>query len=416
MFLFSATADAQKNNLRKERHTGKWYAIICRLRQRNMLNSEAPVYPENDATKVIQLYPDVTESENKSLIQIPASEFYALDPMSYVPNSNAVSFMMEFLQSGGNLSENRTSHDVKYAKTLNAKCQPVIRRVSNNARAHSIEITVDGKDYLPRSRNNVWFQKLLLYFLIRSNRQNNPKDIGFPLQTLVDMGLYSSLDNARRGVNAFFKYQEHFHVEQEDTKETYHGGVLFCECTIKGNFVTFSRNTDVDFLTEYITVLPSFVFHLSPAAFVLTYYIFSVARQRTAQISAKSCFTLSLRGICERLALPSRDKVKNRKYREKIRLPIESAVKEINDAARGFADGNLKLKIVSSDGSIQQWLDGYLEIQMDGAYAAVFDKIAKSKSGKIMRFAAAKEAEAEKIAARVESKNKKTPDPVQPDS
>ena len=365
------------------------------------MNDNATHVSPESCSAIIPLHPDTT------------STFYDLPKLCPIPNGPALSFLIDFLQAGGMMPECGRSHNVRYLKTTNEKHQPCVCRESKNARSPSLRISVDKEEFFARlNGNNVWVEKLLLYLLAERNRQNNPDKLGFPLKVLVDAGLYSTVNNARRGLNAWVEFQAHLTVEQADKNGTYHGGSLFTACDIKSNYVTLTRSTAVDFLSDYFTFLPSFAFSLSGGAFVLLHYVFSLARQKTAQIAEKGGFTLFLRGICERMELPPPDNVPNRKYRERIRHPIESAVSEINAAAVGFVDGTLALEIVAPDGRIHEWLDGYLKIQMDGAYAESFNKIAASRTCKMTRFTDAKEKEAAKIAARAESKKKKAPDPV----
>ena len=365
-----------------------------------MKNNTAPACPESSAD-IVPLYPDTT------------STFYDLPKLCPIPNGPALSFLIDFLQAGGMMPECGRNHNVRYLKTENERHQLSVCRNSKNARSPALRICVDEKEFFDRlSGNNVWAEKLLLFLLAESNCQGNPDKLGFPLKVLVNAGLYSTVNNARRGLTAFMEFQRHISIEQADKNGTYHGGALFTACDIKSNYVTLTRSTAVDFLSDYFTFLPSFAFSLSDGAFVLLHYVFSLARQKTAQIAEKGGFTLFLRGICERMELPPPDNVPNRKYRERIRHPIESAVSEINAAAVGFVDGTLALEIVAPDGRIHEWLDGYLKIQMDGAYAESFNKIAASRTCKMTRFTDAKEKEAAKIAARAESKKKKAPDPV----
>lgn len=365
------------------------------------MNDNATHVSPESCSAIIPLHPDTT------------STFYDLPKLCPIPNGPALSFLIDFLQAGGMMPECGRSHNVRYLKTTNEKHQPCVCRESKNARSPSLRISVDKEEFFARlNGNNVWVEKLLLYLLAERNRQNNPDKLGFPLKVLVDAGLYSTVNNARRGLNAWVEFQAHLTVEQADKNGTYHGGSLFTACAITANYVTLTPNTAVDCLSDYFTFLPSFTFSLSAGAFVLLHYIFSLARQNTAQISKKGSFTLSLRAICTRLGLPTPEDVPNRKYRERIRHPIESAVSEINASAAHFVDGNLALAIDAPDGRIHEWLDGYLKIQMDGAYAESFNKIAASRTCKMTRFADAKEKEAAKIAARAECKKTKAPDPV----
>lgn len=368
----------------------------------DMQNSTIPK-SSADGSPVVPLYPKA------------ASSPYDLPELCPIPNGPAIAFLIDFLQAGGFIPESGRSHSVRYIKKENERHQLCVCRTSQNVRSPALRLSVDNEAFFDRlDGNNVWAERLLLYLLALRNLKGNPDEIGFPLSALVSAGLYSSNSNARRGLCAFFAFQAHISLEQADKNGVYHGGPLFTNCEIKSNYVILSCRPSVP-LTDFFSFLPSFAFSLSSGAFVLLHYIFSRARQKTSQIAKTGGVNLSLRGISERMGLPSWDKVPNRKYRERIRLPIERAVGEINAAAAGFVSGNLTLKIQAPAGQIQAWLDGYLTVHMDGDYAETFEKIAASQKAKITRFTDAKEKEAAKIAARAESKKarSKTPDPVQ---
>ena len=258
------------------------------------------------------------------------------------------------------------------------------------------------------------FVKLLLFSLQKMTTQSFPLEVGFSLQELVDLGMYSTTSNAGRAVKAFFEQQKLTTLSgtvkkgRKTVKEE--GGVLFYHYKINNGFVTLSvnENFNLDFIASYFTVFPRFAYALSNNAFSLVRYIFFLARQNTQAIKDKGTFTISLENIRENLGLPSVDEVKNRKYRQFIIEPIEKAIEETEEALLSVPEakeyGFTITPVGTETSSIEEWLQGYLEIGLNGDFAETFVKLAEKAEQERKQWERIKKAELAKIAARQEAK------------
>ena len=93
----------------------------------------------------------------------------------------------------------------------------------------------------------------------------------------------------------------------------------------------------------------------------------------------------------------------NRKYKERIRQPIEEAIEAIEEAvSQSDAAGKFYITpMTNDDADIKEWLQGYIRIDLKDEYAATFRTIADHKQKKI------EAAEKAKIKAIAEAEAKK---------
>ena len=244
--------------------------------------------------------------------------------------------------------------------------------------------------------------------------QNNPLEVGFSLQELVDLGMYYDTSTARRAVKEFFSQQKLTTLSgtvkkgRKTVKEE--GGILFYHYKINNGFVTLSvnENFNLDFIANYFTVFPRFAYALSNNAFSLVRYIFFLARQNAQAIKDKGTFTISLENVRENLGLPSVDEVNNRKYRQFIIEPIEKAIEEVEEALLNVPEAKeygFTITPCGTDTSnIREWLQGYLEIGLNGDFAETFIRLATKAEKDRTQWTKIKQAELAKIAARQEAK------------
>ena len=147
---------------------------------------------------------------------------------------------------------------------------------------------------------------------------------------------------------------------------------------------------------------------MSNNAFSLVRYIFFIARQNTQSIKDKGTFTISLEAVRENLGLPAPEDVNNRKYRQYIIEPIEEAIEEIEEALLKVPEAKeygFTLTPYGTDTSnINKWLQGYLEIGLNGDFAETFVRIATKAEKDRAQWEKVKAAELARIAARTEAK------------
>lgn len=236
--------------------------------------------------------------------------------------------------------------------------------------------------------------KLFIYMLQRWAIAGYRREFTFPLQDMIDKGIYKSIDTARRGVKTFRGRQGLISLSQmittgrgENKKKTNTGGVMFYNIEITNNDVTVSVNDKMPLtlLANFFTMFPLFAYGLSTNAFWIVHYIMYLARQNGDTLEAnKGKFTISIEAVRQYLELPAPKDVTNYKYYERIREPIETALEEIEEAIRQAQQAGQDFSMTitpryENDSSIGAWLDGDLLIEMPPEQAARFIEIAKKE-------------------------------------
>ena len=238
--------------------------------------------------------------------------------------------------------------------------------------------------------SNTPARKLLNLCLIKANQQAvhdhkmTQSTVTFPLQDMIDLGMYSTPQSALAGFKAGMRTLCDIYVEV-DTKERTKGGHIFRPWDIQktnGQYtVLLEDGFDWAILTQSFMLLPATYFRLSSNAAELYNYIFYIARQRGKDISSKGFFTISLRAIHARLNLPS--EVGCKKPKQYIRDPIESAIEEIEVAHyEDFGNDYLQLELhYNEKGNTQDYLDnGYLKVYLREDFAEATLNIRAKKS------------------------------------
>lgn len=341
-----------------------------------------------------------------------------LAPLGSLPNGEPINFLLRTLagaKGGRKPGNSKTTRGEKVHLQKSKKGDSLKYTRTNKGDSIVIEIAQADK-YIQKTSKT--FSKVLLFTLQKMNAQNFPPEVGFSLQELVDLGMYSNTSNAGRAVKDFFAQQSNTilsgtvkHGKKTITEE---GGVLFYHYRLNNGFVSLSvnENFNMSFIANYFTVFPRFAYALSNNAFSLIRYIFYLARQNTDKIKSKGTFTISLEAVRENLGLPSVEDVKQRRYRQQIIEPIEKAIEEIEVALENVPEAQEYGFTITPKGTetsnIGQWLTGYLEIGLRGDFAETFVRIATKAEEERKQWEKAKQAELARIAARKEIKEAKT--------
>ena len=333
-----------------------------------------------------------------------------LPALGSIPNGDSLAWLYRVISSkGGRIIQQRGNRNEEILNLEKGDSRRFIRTNKKTGSTVVVEIAQADK-YL--SKTNKTFIKTLLFTLQKMNAQNFPLEVGFSLQELVDLGMYSTTSNAGRAVKEFFAQQKQTMLSgtvkngRKTIKEE--GGVLFYHYRLENGYVKLSvnENFNMEFIANYFTVFPRFAYALSTNAFRLIHYIFFLARQNTKQIKAKGTFTIKLEAVRENLGLPAPDEVKNRKYKQYITEPIETAIEEIEEAAKNAPEAKeygFTITPVGTDTSnIYKWLEGYLEIGLKGDFAETFIKIATKAEQDREKWDRIKTAELAKLEAKKE--------------
>lgn len=363
-----------------------------------------------DIVKRILANPEILRELEKEARRLEKQELPALGS---VPNGDSINWLYRVISSkGGRLVQQ--SNGNRHEEILKQKKGDSLRFTrTNKQNGNTVIVEIAQADkYL--SKTNKAFAKVLLFTLQKMNAQNFPLEVGFSLQELCDLGMYSTPSNAGRAIKEFFAQQKQTMLSgsvkkgRKTVKEE--GGVLFYHYRLENGYVKLSvnENFNMEFITPYFTVFPRFAYALSNNAFNLVRYIFFLARQNTPSIKNKGTFTISLEAVRENLGLPAPDEVKNRKYKQYIMEPIEAAIEEIEEAAKAAPEAKeygFTITPVGTDTSnIYKWLEGYLEIGLNGDFAETFVKIATKAEKDRETWNRIKTAELAKLEARKEAK------------
>lgn len=343
-----------------------------------------------------------------------AAQLTTLAPLGSVPNGDSLNWLFRVISAskGGRIVQRNPAnrHEVVKAEQYGDKVR-FTRTNKQNGSTAIVEIDQADK-YL--SKTNKTFTKVLLFTLQKMTAQHFPLEVGFSLQELVDLGMYSTTSNAGRAVKDFFAQQKLTTISgtvkkgRKTVKEE--GGILFYHYRLENGFVKLSvnENFNMEFIANYFTIFPRFAYALSNNSFSLVRYIFFLARQNAPAIKNKGTFKISLEAVRENLGLPSVDDVKNRKYRQYIIEPIEKAIEEIEEALQTVPEAKeygFTITPYGTDTSnINEWLKGYLEIGLNGDFAETFVRLATKAEKDRAQWEKVKQAELARIAARVEAK------------
>lgn len=273
--------------------------------------------------------------------------------------------------------------------------------------------------------------KLFVFLLAKSAQQNFNPVIYFSLEELVNIGMYSNINNARAGFKNHILAIQSIQIAGEVKKYAdkknkgnikQSGRVLFTGYDLYDNGVKVevNPNFDIEYLAGYYAMIPNWAFSLSDRGFNLLIYIMLLART-----NRRKQFNIGFEQIRERLALPTKKEyddinkhikednenlppekqkpLKKFKPQQYVKTPIKSTIEEINNSISINECDYLEIQPHYEDtaASIDQWLkDSYLKVKVKGDLAAQI-------TGHIEKQKAIIERNAERKAAIIDSKTPK---------
>ena len=314
-----------------------------------------------------------------------------------VPDSTASNLILETLGAGADIADlparkRQVNHNTKLEVLESGNRRQI------NLKTQKAQVTIELADIDKLTGSNKPAKKLFVLSLIKANEQaihegQLTRDyISFPLQELVDIGFYKSLRSARTGFNSgmdtltSLKIKGHIQQTRKKGSSIDALEVLFTGAKIENNqcFVRFNYAIDWGFIVQYFTILPRYYFALPNRASDLLYYIFYLARQHTRDIEERGYFTIGFRAIQQRLQLPNEKGAAN--PQRDIKQPIEDAIVQIEDG-HNLVYGNMEfslLPVYDETATISEYLEnGYLKVELKGAFAETFIAISKDTAKQI---------------------------------
>ena len=268
---------------------------------------ETKVYTEYVLNEIIKTYKEVIEiskdvlektkhTKKDDLKDLSFSEILKIldnkdielsNYYDYLPNSPATNALKMFISSMGK-QDIRTSKDTKVSKKKNLTGAVEYNFKSRNS---SIQLTISNYDNLVTKQDRS--TRKIFNFLMQQYNLQHSKEIKFNLNDLVDRGIYKSTDTARRGLkncmNKLTSIKVAGVIKKGNREIASTIQVLFTGMTIKnGNcIVDINEKMDIEFLAQYITLLPKWTYKLNSTAYEIIDYIFYRARQSTSDIKTR---------------------------------------------------------------------------------------------------------------------------------
>lgn len=272
--------------------------------------------------------------------------------------------------------------------------------------------------------------KLFVFLLAKSAQQNFRPVIYFSLEELVNIGMYSNINNARAGFKNHILAIQSIQIAGEVKKYAdkknkgnikQQGGVLFYNYQLDQNGVSVWVNPafNIEYLAGYYAIVPNWAFSLTDKGFNLLIYILLLART-----NRKKQFNIGFEQIRERLALPTRQEYEDRnrhikednksrppeeqkpllkfKPQQYVKKPIKTTIEEIekNISINNCDYLEIQPHYEETAQNIDQWLkNGYLKVKVKGDLAAQI-------TGHINKQQAIIEHNAERKAAIIDAKKR----------
>lgn len=248
----------------------------------------------------------------------------------------------------------------------------------------------------PKKKLSKGCKNIFIYSLHKLGQQNittnlfEDLSIEFPMQDLIDLGMYSSLRACRQAFNTAIdeltSIKLKASIKEKNRSKTVTNNditVMFIKAGYtRGNcYILLNKHIDWNlFALKTFALLPKSYFPLYESAQDLMFNIFSLARQKKQDIASKGYFTIGFRTIQSWLNLPD-EKATPQAKRDTLGA-IEKAVNAIKEAE------NSKDFIITLDynrnGSIAEILnEGYITIHLKGIYAQKIIEINERQQAKI---------------------------------
>jgi hypothetical protein len=210
-------------------------------------------------------------------------------------------------------------------------------------------------------------KKIFVFLLQKANRvQFN--EANFSLSELVENGIYSNEDSARRGLKRIMNKLTSIKISGEfkKGKNIIKSGlyVMFTALEIEKGFCTITINPKIntEFVAQFFTLLPNWIYKLSNKAFTLAEYIFYLARQNAKNIKNKGYFNISFNAINDYLQQPTPKETLN--HTRDIIDPILESITEIENKQQGTDYKFTPIYNQNYKNAVDFLKDGYIKIDI----------------------------------------------------
>lgn len=374
-------------------NNGRFEELQNQIKEAEILIANTPIDMENLTTvwPILRIRELFTESELAALYYLknPRTENAVTeileDPSAYYLPFGPYLFLMSDAITHAAAKRNFSFEVTKGGRkksdrTKSLEVSPVKNgfELTQRKKGESATITILNKDLI----QSATAMKLYVFLLSKAAQQNFNPVIYFSLQELVNNKMYSNITNARQGFKNHIAAVQSLQIAGEMRKGKrsvkQSGRVLFTGYDIDQNGVKVQINDDFDLaiLASYYAMLPAWAFGISNNSFLILLYASMKARTER-----KEKVNISLSIIREKLSLPTREEyaAKGKKFKagQYVKNPIIEAIDGIKTAIETNKDANIELTehYIINDQNLDEWLRGYITIELRGEYSDKFNQI-----------------------------------------
>lgn len=343
-----------------------------------------------------------------------------LAPYSPMPNAPALLFVARVINNAKprQYPPTSTAESIRFFASSSTNEVKIVHETRNSRETVTLmnpEILTGRRRGETRSIFSVWtfaLQKLMQ----QSSGKSLPDYVQIDLQEMVNLKMYSSVDNAYRAIVTMIQKTGTMHISQDfktgKGKKRNVGGYLFTS-HVRDDYkakVYINKLFGFEYYARQYFYFPGWCYQLNETSFPVAYYVFSLARQNAVNLTDKGKFEIKLSTLHTFLGLRTVDDVRehgNYRYNDYIKSPIIQAVDEINAAAKKdkTIKGKFKLTLkVPESGSIDSWLEGSIVVSAGGEYIEHLESIAEYQTLRTEAFQdAQKEKKRQKVIAAAQA-------------
>lgn len=328
-----------------------------------------------------------------------------------VPNSRIANMVMEVVSSDGLFGLDRFKLRKERSNRASVAINPVIEgypaRINPQARAITLK-TVDNKTQATalitvtineiesiQGRNNS-LAPVIAFVLTQVAKQAISRgallktEISFSLREMVEIGMFSNNDSARKAVKAAIKCLTQMQVSAEESTprktERFAIATLFTFGEVKNSVVTLAINDHVSWsmIASHYMHLPQYYFRMRNKKHQkLVYYIHNMMRTNAHKIAERGYLSIGLSTIQSILELPHEDGCPN--PQRDIKEQIHTAFYAIEDEHKKDFDGD-PLEVIFTVGDekpVADWLNGEVRITPNSALMGSLESVGAARQKRI---------------------------------
>jgi len=210
------------------------------------------------------------------------------------------------------------------------------------------------------------------FLLEKLNEQNFTEVITFATAELINRGIYTNKDSAVKGMRNCLKNMQmirfdgdaaEYNAERKKINQAYSGAVPIGQYQVNYTLCEIYIPPIIRRDARGFYPLPEWSYRLNDNAYFLLDYIYAMARQNYTKINEVGHFNIKLDTVRSHLGLPT-PKADKKHQEQRIRLPIEKAIEEIEEGRAG-TDIKITPMFNNDPQNVTEWLQGWVRIELD---------------------------------------------------